>query len=314
MGRYVTLAQYYLAEDSIPGLLTIPANIITRTIIRAEALIDAYVGFDTRYGGFEPHSGWIQQAFDEKTLRVSVPNFPVPVRSIDRYRIQVSNMTSTGDGFFAEISPGDCVINVFGGYIEIVPLQAVTYSLTPFMLGLGLRPPLVVLDYESGFYIPSFGEVLENTNGDLTTYRAQRGFWATSYTVAPHLKPLQLPPVPSVVYVNGVVQNSGAYTSDTTEGVVTFTGALAPGSTVTCDYTYTIPDPIREATIMQVTSMLAQRNLNLQGLGGIEVARSRDQQIKRHIRTSSGSSAKDEPAIDPGAMQLLEPYTYIPIG
>lgn len=318
MAKYLTTQQYMLAEDSIPGLTAIPQNIISRTIGRAESMIDSFVGFDARLGGFEPHTAWYQTKFDEKTLRIPTPNYPAPIRQIARYRIHVSNQ-SNGQPFYANINPGDCVINVWGGYIEIVPLQAVTYSLTPFMMGLGLRPPLVLVDFDAGFYLASFGEILEEQYDDLTHYRAARGFWTSTVNLAPTLLPNTPFPTPPNVYVGGVLQATNTYSIDYTEGVITFNAplTLAAGNVrpvVTADYTYQIPDPIREATITQTTYLLVQRNLNLMGLGGIEVARSRDQQIKRHIRTSADSSAKDEPALDPYAMQLLEPYQYIPIG
>lgn len=310
--KYITPAAYWYAEDSVPGAQTISPQVMARYINRAETIIDTFVGFDARFGGFEQHTAWYQAAFDEKTLRTRIPNFPVPVINVNRYRIQVSNM-SNSQGFFADINNSDVAINVFGGYIEIVPLQAVTYSLTPFMLGLGLQPPLTQVDYTAGFYFPQLGERLDNISGDLKTYRALRGFWASTYAVSSFIQPVTLPPVPPVVYVNGATQLSSTYTIDMTEGVVTFNSPLAAGSVVTADYTYTIPEPVANATIAQVTWMLQQRNLNLMGLGGIEVARSRDQQIKRHIRTSADASSKDEPAICPEAMQYLEPYTYTPL-
>lgn len=308
MPKYVTPQQYYLSEDSIPGLAAIPSNIITRTITRAEAMIDTYVGFDARLGGFEPHSSYYQDGFDEYTRRTRNPSYPTPIRTVDRYRIQVS-MQQTGDGVFATVQPGDCAINNLGGYIEIVPIQTFTFSLVPYMLGLGLHPPVVQLDYTAGFYFGAYGETLENQEQDGLRYRAQRGFWAQSISLAPSIQPFKAYPVPTV-YVDGVVQTTG-FTIDYTEGVVTFSTSQG-AAVVTADYTYQIPDPVREAAIVQTTYLLNQRNLVQMGLGGIEVARSRDQQIKRHIRTSADSSSKDEPALDSFAMQLLEPYIYIP--
>ncbi|MGZ6281721.1 MAG: hypothetical protein ACXWQ5_00240 [Ktedonobacterales bacterium] len=308
MGKYLTPQQYYLAEDSIPGLAAIPANIIARTILRAETVIDAYVGFDARLGGFEPHTSWYQEGFDDHTRRTRIPNFPVPIRTVNRYRIQFTQQMD-GSGVFATVNPNDCAINSFGGYVEIVPIQTFTYSLVPYMFGLGLHPPLVQIDYTAGFYFASFGEVLENQENDGINYRAQRGFWAQTIANSSTLQPNVAYPTPTV-YVNGVVQTTG-FTIDYTEGVVTFTASQGSAK-VTADYTYQIPDSVREATITQTTYLLNQRNLNRMGLGGIEVARSRDQQIKRHIRTSADASGRDEPALDSYAMQLLEQYISIP--
>lgn len=316
MAKYLTPKQYFLLDDSLPDATTMSPAIFARMIQRAESLIDTYVGFDARLGGFEAHSASYQSAFDDRTLRVKIPQHPVPVRAIDRYRIQVSNIGTSGAGFFANIQPQDCVITDWGGYIEIVPLQAVTYSMTPFMLGLGLQPPIVQVDYQQGYYLPAYGEILDNPEDDLLTYHAQRGYWATSYVVPSYLQPFKLPPTTPVVYINGTATTVGAtpYTLDPIEGTVLFASQRAITDVISLDYTYTIPDPVRDATVAQVNYLLEQRGLNLMGMGGIEVARSRDQQIKRHIRASQGASAKDEAAISSEAMQLLEPYMTIPFG
>lgn len=269
MPKYLTVQQlknqstYPISTDT-----TLTDLVLVSTIARAEAQIDAALGFDLRLGGFEPHAGWVQQQWDAKRLRVRIPSYPVPVRRALRYQIQVSNLTSSGAGFMATINVNDIAYNQFDYYIEIVPLQSITYSLAPVLVQLGLRPPIVQWDYEAGFYIASLGERLVVDPGYALLYHAQRGFWATTYTQAASIQPMTLPPTTPVVYVNGVAVSSSTYTLDTTEGTVTFTSA--PGGTVTLDYTYTIPDQVRAATIAQATWLLGQRALANRNMLGLE--------------------------------------------
>ncbi|SRR6266568_497136 len=278
MPKYVTVNQY---RDSDSGILTpdVTDRILTDKIQDAEASIDAYMGFTLQLGGFEQHRVLTQAGYDEQTLRIRVPNFPVPVQTVYGFKIQVSNISTSGAGFFATISPGDCVINIFSNYVEIVPLQAVTYALSPVLMQLGLKPPLVQMEYLAGFYFPVFGETLMN-KGDNTTYYMQRGFLATVYTQALSIQPQVLPPIPAVVYLNGAVQSSG-FTINTTEGSVTFTSARAGTDVVTADYTYTIPDAVKQATISRTTWILGQRQLAKLGMVGLDFVWAGEQRAKR---------------------------------
>jgi hypothetical protein len=278
MGKYLTLSQYKRYSDGIT-LADCTDLTLANMVARAETAIDAHMGFNPRHGGFEPHFDMIQQAFDEQTRKSWFPNALVPVRNITRYRIQVSNVGTSGAGFFASINPNDCVVNLDGSYVEIVPLQAVTYALSPVMLQLGLKPPIVDMDVEVGFYIPTFGAQLINS-GNNQTYYAANGYWASTYTLAVHAQPLNLPPVPPVVYVNGSVVSSSTYTIDMTEGSVTFNSVQTPTANITADFTKTIPDQVSEAAVLQVSYLLSQRELNKLGLyKGLFKIRTGEQEI-----------------------------------
>lgn len=331
MARYLTVNQWLRADD---GLADTPAqNTIKRFITRAEAMIDAYVGIDARHGGFEPHLIWEQCQWHRQSLRTYLPNWPVPVRNCVRYRIQVSmqgsNVPNPG-GFFANINTGDVAYNVMDNYVEIVPLQAILYSMLPVLVELGLSPPLVQLDAEVGYFLDQTGEVLDDA-GDHTTYYAQRGMWATSYTnnlsIWPNTPPTcakALAPtstqiaagyswttnpgnLPYIVRKNGVAVTSGI-TVDTTEGSVTFAAANAATDVITLDYTYTIPDPIKEATIAQTTYLLALRRATTDGMRVMESTTTDQQTLVRYNRKPFGSQKTDEPVMDPSAIQLLAPY------
>lgn len=278
MPKYLSLGQYKRISDGI-SLTNVSDMKLANMVNRAETLIDAHMGFDAKRGGFEPHDITVQHPFKQETLKSFDPQPPVPMRVITRYRIQVSNLSTTGAGFFANISPNDCVINNDGQYVEIVPLQAVTYSLSPILIQLGLKPPIVEMDCTLGYYLPVWGDILID-NGDHLTYYGIEGFWASTYTLALHLQPATLPAIPAVIYVNGVVQTSG-YTVNYAEGSVVFNSARSSTDVVTADYTKTIPPQVREATVIQTSWQLAQANLNQLGMLGLEAARTGDQDIRR---------------------------------
>lgn len=303
MAKYLTPSQYKRYSDGI-DLSTVSDLNLAMMISRAETAIDAHMGFDAKRGGFEPHTIMLQQAFREHSRRTFFPTYEVPVRVVNRYRIQVSNVSGAGAGFFANINPGDCVINNDGAYVEIVPLQAITYALSPVIIALGLRTPIVQMDCEVGFYIPIFGEQL--INGGLNTqYFAINGFWAQTYNMALAAQPMQLPPAPPVIYKNGVVQTTG-FTIDYTDGSVTFATPLLPTDTVSADYTYVIPDPVTEACVLQTSFLLAQKSLNemkmYHGLfqmrtGEQEISYPRNTNVADQGRTYASSLCPDAAAV-----------------
>jgi hypothetical protein len=277
--KYLTVQQYK-DEDTGVSLKGITDLSLNRYIARAEAAIDIFMKFDLKVGGFEPHNVWLEQKWHDKTRQIRFPSHPVPVQSITRYRIQVSNLSTDGSGFYATINPGDAVIEPFSGGVEIVPLQAITYSLSPVILQLGLSNPQVQMDAFVSFYDAFFGETLIDT-GDHTNYQAIRGFWASSYQAAKHIQPNQLPAIPPVIYSNGSIVSSSNYSVNYTEGRVTFNAAQNSAPVVTADYCATIPDAAREAAVRQVSFLLDQRALRKQGMGGLDIAKNADQQIQR---------------------------------
>jgi len=277
--KYLTLQQF---KDADTGVSLIGVNDVSLAsyIGRSETAVDAFMKFHLQVSGFEPHNTWLQQKWDIASRQTPFPSHPVPVQSISRYRIQVSNISTSGAGFFASINPGDCVINQHGGYVEIVPLQAITYSLSPVILQLGLKNPIVQMDAFVCFYLPVFNEHLINT-GDSQNYQAARGFWANSYQAALHIRPNQLPAIPPVVYANGSIVSPSTYTVNYFEGMITFNTKQANSVVVTADYTATIPDAAREATLRQTTHLLEQRALKKMGMGGLDMAKLGEVQVQR---------------------------------
>lgn len=314
MPKYLT-PQMYRTYD--PGVLTpeVTDLQLANWIQGAEADIDSFVGFNIQGGGFEQRRSWTQSEWNQQTLRTRVPNWPVPAQNIYGYKIQVSNVTTAGSGFFAVINPGDVVINVFGAYVEIVPLQAVTYALSPVILQLGLKPPLVQLEYQAGFYISTLAGTMYN-KGDNLTYIAQDGFWATTYNQALHIQPILLPPIPPVIYANGIVIAASNYSINATEGTVTFNVARPASDVITADYTYTIPHNVKQATISRTTWLLGQRQLAKTGLVGLEVASGGEQRAQR-VRSSQRVGVHAPSVLellDAETVNKLIEYTQIGVG
>lgn len=307
--KYLTGAQYLRTDMGISGAASLPTETLEEQIALAEDDIDEYMAFDLQTGaGFQPHVASVQAPWNDKTRRMRVPNFPIPIRQALRYRIQVSNASSLGDGFFATIQPGDVTYQTFAGYTEVVALTSVVYSMAPVLIAFGKRPPVIQLDYEAGFTIGVTGEKLRDS-GDHTTYYFRNGFLATTYTVALSIQPLNLPQTPPIVSVNGTSVSSSAYTLDTDEGTVTF--ATPNGSTdkVTANYCYTIPRQVRDATVYQTTWRLAQRKVAQMGALPFDSIRSGNQQLKRKAANEAGSGALCE-----DALHALERYVDIAVG
>jgi hypothetical protein len=285
MPKYLTVTQYGQYGD-YPMSADITPLLLARTISRAETDIDTYMEFDLKLGGFEAHTAFLQAAWNGESRKTRLPNFPVTIRRALQYRIQTSTQTANNAPFVATINPGDVAYNLFDRYIEIVPLQSITYAMTPVLVQLGLNPSLVLLDYEAGFYLPFWGEVLIN-GGDNRTYYAARGFWALSYTQAQSIQPQIVPPIPPTVYANGITVSTGV-SWNATEGSITFAAERAPADVVSLDYTATIPDVVRDACIDQVSYLLGQRALNKAGMSGVDYIRSGVQQIKRSDASEKG--------------------------
>ncbi len=315
MPKYLTVNQYKLRDDGVldKGVTDFA---LAEFISRAETAIDTHMGFDPRLGGFEPHMITWQEKWDGQTLRARNPIFPVPPRVTVRYRVQTSNDTS-GGAYGATINNTDVTINAFDGYLEIVPLQSVTFSLAPVLLNLSLKDPIIDADVNVGYYIPFLSEPLFNSgettaNGVNTLYYATRGFWAQSYSVALHLQPSVLPPVPPVVYKNGVVVSSSNYTLNYNEGSVLFNASNANSDLITADFTAQVPDQVRDACVEQVSYLLGKRKLNQAGMQGLMMMQAGDMRIQRPLDRGKLSGTLLD-VLCPEAAKYLSRLVPIPI-
>jgi hypothetical protein len=404
MARYITPSRYRYAGDGLlgPNDSSVEDYELEMLIDRAEAAIDAYMAFPTRLqNGFAPGIYFMQEPFYFRNRKNSLPIPPVPARQVTRLRVHISNVGSTvpisggaatAQGLYAILDPGEIVLNNDDQYGETISLT-LTYSLSSVIWELGLDPPILEVDLETGYYLPHYGEKLYNMNGDLMLYRARAGYWASTFDMAPSILPNQLPSVPPLIYKNGQIVNAtlltaplvagtsytsiqvapllqaaasgatftingsnglnpqqvypnltvtlsapasagattlsitsvtpvanypaaaipswyatgmttqnlpwlgnlnGAYLTqgcalDYTEGTVSFYNSGTPSSPIAnsktdiiqADYTGTIPSLVNEATISQVTYLLAQRRLNQLGAAGLELVKNGQQEIRR---------------------------------
>lgn len=313
MPKYLTTGAYRRADgDGMPGLTTLTDLTLAHYIARAETAIDAYIGFDSLAGGFEPHViGLVQQGFDMiggfGARKLRIPSPLVPVRTVKRIQIHISNASPSGEPLLAILEPGEVIINNWDGYCECIALT-LTYSLSAVIWELGANPPLAEWDVEVGHYLPYLSEPLWDSGDGLNFYAIPQ-FWATAYDQASSARPATLPPVPPVVYVNGVAKVAGTdYTLNAQEGGVTFV-ASQTGQTVTADFTGQLWPLIQEATIDQVTYLLQQRALNQAGMGGLEQARSADFFARR-----SRTDDTEEDQLCAKARMKLAAYKPIAIG
>lgn len=175
----------------------------------------------------------------------------------------------TGNPFVANIPPADVVLDNTDGWLEVVSLQAILYGLAPTIINLGLNTIIALLDCHTGYYLVQLGEPLIAPVAPAKAYTSGRAYWVQTISQAPNQVPFLPQPVPPVVYQNGVV-TALPYTVDFVNGSVTFTG-VQPAATdvVSADYTYAIPDEIREATRFATLAILAERNPNLAGMAGL---------------------------------------------
>ena len=275
--KYTTSNLYITSGDAIPGAGSLPALTLAQVIARAENAIDSFMSFSLLIpSGFAPGvARVVQRGFNVSTRRIRFPTPPVPIRTIQSVRI-LMNQGALGE--FAILSPSEVAINQYEQYCEITALT-VQYSTAGIVWGLGLSPPICEIDVTTGYYLSYYGDTLYDA-GDGRTFQATRAFWANTYDLQTSLQPSVLPPIPPVVYVNGVVQLTSTYTVNYALGQVLFNTSQT-GNNVTVDYTATIPDLVQSACVDQVTWLLQQRNLNQMGIGGLELVRNGEQQIRR---------------------------------
>ena len=273
MSKYLSplRASYYDTGMSLSGIAPLALALLIDDV---EASVDGHMGFDAKTGGFETGIRTGQSWFDGNTRKTEPPNIYLPVINVIDYGIQVSNLSTSGAGYFANINPGDVALNNFQRYLEIVPLQAVTYSSFAGVLDFGLDPAIVKINVNQGFYFVSSNEKLFDS-GDGKTFIAKHGFWHTSYDQALSLRPSTLPPIPALVIPSGGTINA-------VEGTVTYSTVQ---TSCVASYAYQIPDVVTTATIKQLTYELERRQVRKLGLfTGLQEVRSGDQALRGPTR------------------------------
>lgn len=310
MPKYLTPQAYRRSDQGIYNTSSaVLDSFLAQQIELAEGAIDAFMGFRLQTpSGFAPGTIALMQAgLRPNPTKIRFPLPPTPIRRVTRLRIHLTNATD-GSAVIGTLSPNEVVFNQDEQYAEITS-QTLAYSVATPLIGFSLRPPLMELDGECGFYLSFLGETLYNDSGDLKTYNSLKQFWASTYVQAIGNQPNVLPPVPPVIYVNGIVTSASNYAVNYAEGQVVFTAARASSDVITADFAGTIPALVKNACIEQVNHLLEQRILRQQGAGGLMMVKMGKREIRRSPKLNI-----DEDYLCDAARTKLRGYKAWPAG
>jgi len=292
---YLTPSRYRAAGFGV-DVSDIEDAELRSVLARASALVDVYCAIPTipqRYsfrGGTvvgEQHP-WTLGTEVTWTTRRIYPN-QGPIRTVSSFVVKFTNT------YQVTIAPSDLYINKSQGWAEVVSLAAVVTGMYPVGINFGLYTPVAEVDYTYGWEFPVEGDRLYAVDGN--TFQATRGSWTTD-------------PEP-IIYVDGAVQTAD-FTIDYEEGEVTFDDPQTATAKITADYTYTLPDPISEATGLIATASLGERHLAAIGMSGLSSFKVAEVAFARSNRGVFG--LEQASTIPPAAASLLDPYAFRSIG
>lgn len=255
MPKYLTVAQLQNYAEGI-DLSAVPYNELLTIIAVAEAHVDTYCATE-----HQPRAWFQQTRFEGIWKRIPLLSTPASVSTVDRVFIQTGVQGGSGALIGYTVDPSTVQVDNDSDWVQLTTLGVGT----PNSGFLGGAVPLVQVDYHTAWYLTQFGEVLRPDSSN-KVFSGQRAFWAATVAQAANIAPFGPFPAPAIVYVNGVVQGSG-YTIDYANGIVTFAVAQS-AVVVTADYTYTIPDGLRDGTRLTATALLGERAANAAGMAG----------------------------------------------
>jgi hypothetical protein len=212
-----------------------------------------------------------------------------PILEITDFKVRVTNTQ------YVSIAPSEMFINNASRYVEVVSLAFTGVGLFGALIpSIGLMRPVAEISYTYGWRFEARSEMLYPT--DARTFRAANQFW-NSDTNEP------------VVYLNGVAQNTG-FTIDEIEGTVTFDNQLAATDVVSADYDYTLPREIKEGVGHIATYLLAGREVQSRGMGGLQSLKVGEVSI---VAPSRRLTAESLPILVPEAASLLADFGFITV-
>lgn len=227
--------------------------------------------------------------FSDQTSRRVYP-LHQPLRSITKFVVHFTNT------YTVEVDPTNLYVNQTYSWAEVVSIAAIVSGVYPVGINFGLYTPVAEIDYTYGWQIPVTGEVLSATDST-HVYQAANQFWLASSTPK--------------VYVNGVLQSTG-YTTDFTEGTVTFTTALLDTDVVTLDYTTTLPSGIAMATGHLAATFMSEGDLIAKGMGNLASIRVEEVELRRFANNTTGTKAMIE-SLDPAVGIYLNDFLYMTV-
>jgi hypothetical protein len=140
---YITVDEfrsYELGDLQGPDGEDISDQKLEKLIKAACGLADSYVGYSFEYVQNKEKHPW-----NQKNRRVYVRQRPIV--SVSEVSVHVSAQQS------AKFTLNDYYINEDRGYVEITSLAAVTYSLFPAIVALGMIEPVVEIVYTHGYAV-----------------------------------------------------------------------------------------------------------------------------------------------------------------
>lgn len=138
---YITVDEfrsYEIGDLADPDGNAVSDQKIERLIRAAGGLADSYVGYSFEYVQNTEKHPW-----NQKNRRIYVRQRPIV--SVSAVSVHVSAQQS------ASFTINDFYINEDRGYVEVTSLAAVTYSLFPAIVALGMIEPVVEITYTHGY-------------------------------------------------------------------------------------------------------------------------------------------------------------------
>lgn len=134
---------YQMGDLTDLGGAEIPDQSLDSFISVASRLVDSYTGYSFAYRQSTERHVWSQ-----KSRRVYPRSRPII--SVEAFKVYVSNLQN------ATFTVNDVFVNADRGYVEVTSLAAVTYSLFPAIVALGLIEPVAEITYTHGYqYTPT---------------------------------------------------------------------------------------------------------------------------------------------------------------
>lgn len=263
-------------------------------ITLAEAAVDTYCQTVHEYKAQHQMSPW--PGFGR---RIYLNSTPAPVVSIEQALYQYGMIQGSGNPLSITIDPSTILVDDTNDFV-LVTTFTTSSGVVAGPSYVNPRNSFVILDYHTGWFLPQLGESLYY-NGTGAQYQSRRSFWiAIQPTLSPNVRILPTLPLPPVIYVNGVSQPSGNYTIDYMNGIVEFVSGSepVPSAKITADYTYAIPDAVREATRLTCVPILAERSAYAAGLVG----------VRQLASAGIEATARDEIDLSPRAKLLLQNF------
>jgi hypothetical protein len=217
-----------------------------------------------------------------------------PLRTVTDFKIYVTNRQ------YVDIENEDLFINNSEQYVEVVALAVTSVGIFGSMVipNIGLYRPVARMSYTYGYRFKVTDEVIDATDG--LTYRAENQWWVTTETIT--------------VKRNGATITTG-FTTDAAEGTVTFTSPNAATDVISVSYTYSLPEPISQATAIVMGHLLAERGFAAKGLSGIRNVRIAELEISRAGRPRVGAGGATTLPLElmPEIGPLLDSYRFVSV-